>query len=412
MKRFCLAFVAVAMMASQAPCDTVIVNETFDSYVDGGGNPDQAAFQANWRPDNGDGVEPPLGPADPTEAGLLVPDLLEVTAPPNDNPPGLQGIAVNALNGNNESTATFSLMPSATEWIRFGADIFNDGPGTNDSASGMRQSVGLRNDNYDRDAMTFGCQCGVNFLELGFYNTAAVDPRTGLTRGNTQFQYRIALGSTVPPESLSLPNWLSFPLDPALDVPEGDPPQGDYNDDFTVDAADYVVWRKAGATDTLPNDPTAGTVDQSDYDLWRTNFGMATAGDGVVDINDIGEGWHTFSALIKPESITVELDLYRDGINNATGEPGVDSSETWPVRMNIAAAEMGAFNSLRIGPPSGVSGNDEAVFDNVFLTLVDATAAGADLSVSNVPEPASLIIAVFGLAGMVSILRRRRCSND
>jgi hypothetical protein len=153
-------------------------------------------------------------------------------------------------------------------------------------------------------------------------------------------------------------------------------------------------------------------VDQSDYDLWKTNFGMETPGDGVVDINDIGEGWHTFSALIKPESITVELDLYRDGINNATGEPGVDSSETWPVRMNTAAGEMGAYNSLRIGPPSGVSGNDEAVFDNVFLTVVDATAAGTALTASNVPEPASLVFAVFGLAGMLSFFRRRRSSND
>ncbi len=154
---------------STAQADTTIVNETFDSYVDGGGLPDQAAFEANWRPDNGDGIPDFL---DPTNAGFLVPDQFGIVNPPNDNPPGLQGVGVaNIGTGINESNATFSLMPSATQWIRYGGDIYNDGPITNDSASGMRQAIGLRNDNYDRDPVTFGCQCGTNFLELGFYNT-------------------------------------------------------------------------------------------------------------------------------------------------------------------------------------------------------------------------------------------------
>jgi hypothetical protein len=51
---------------------------------------------------------------------------------------------------------------------------------------------------------------------------------------------------------------------------------GDYNDDGIVDAADYVIWRKAlssGAT-SLPNETASlGVVDQEDYAAWRTNFG-------------------------------------------------------------------------------------------------------------------------------------------
>lgn len=50
---------------------------------------------------------------------------------------------------------------------------------------------------------------------------------------------------------------------------------GDYNDDGTVDAADYVLWRKGGS---LQNDPTPGNQ-ASDYDFWRSRFG-ATAGSG------------------------------------------------------------------------------------------------------------------------------------
>ncbi len=48
---------------------------------------------------------------------------------------------------------------------------------------------------------------------------------------------------------------------------------GDYNDDGTVDAADYTVWRdNNGQSVTLPNDATPGSVAQSDYDVWVTNW--------------------------------------------------------------------------------------------------------------------------------------------
>jgi hypothetical protein len=404
-KSLVAALLVVVSGISTAYADTTIVNETFDSYVDGGGLPDQAAFEANWRPDNGDGIPDFL---DPTNAGFLVPDQFGIVNPPNDNPPGLQGVGVASIGtGINESNATFSLMPSATQWIRFGGDIFNDGPITNDSASGMRQSIALRNDNYDRDPATFGCQCGTNFLELGFYNTTAPDPITGVDRPNTQFQYRIALFSRVQPGNIALPNWLSFNLDPALDKPSRPYPDGDYNDDGKVDAADYVVWREnAGTSNVLTNDPLGGTIGQAQYDQWRANFG-AKAGDGIVDINDIGAGWHSFSALIKPDSITVELDLYRDGINNATGLPGVDASETWPAQMDTIAGVAGAFNSLRFGPPSGISGNDHAVFDNIFLKVIDVP-PGSGTSLASVPEPNSLVLVWLGIAALISMIQHRR----
>jgi hypothetical protein len=47
---------------------------------------------------------------------------------------------------------------------------------------------------------------------------------------------------------------------------------GDYNGDGTVDAADYVVWRK--------NDGT-----QAGYEEWSANFGLALSGDGSGDSN-------------------------------------------------------------------------------------------------------------------------------
>jgi predicted outer membrane repeat protein len=53
---------------------------------------------------------------------------------------------------------------------------------------------------------------------------------------------------------------------------------GDYNGNDTVDAADYVVWRKfLNTATTLPNDATPG-VDDSDYGAWRMNFGNSLPG--------------------------------------------------------------------------------------------------------------------------------------
>jgi hypothetical protein len=51
---------------------------------------------------------------------------------------------------------------------------------------------------------------------------------------------------------------------------------GDFNNDGTVDAADYVVWRKNLDTqNVLPNDISPGMVTQHDYALWRANFGKS-----------------------------------------------------------------------------------------------------------------------------------------
>jgi hypothetical protein len=52
---------------------------------------------------------------------------------------------------------------------------------------------------------------------------------------------------------------------------------GDYNNNGTVDAADYVVWRNGGP---LANESASiGVNDQADYTFWRSRFG-ATSGSG------------------------------------------------------------------------------------------------------------------------------------
>jgi hypothetical protein len=67
----------------------------------------------------------------------------------------------------------------------------------------------------------------------------------------------------------------------------GDAPDvlaGDYNDNGIVDAADYVVWRKALVSGSgLPNETASvGVVDTEDYAAWRANFGADGTSDNVA----------------------------------------------------------------------------------------------------------------------------------
>lgn len=67
----------------------------------------------------------------------------------------------------------------------------------------------------------------------------------------------------------------------------------DYNDNGTVDAADYVLWRR-----TLGQLVTAGTgadgsnngiIDQADYNLWRANFGLMPGSGAGLAANAVPE---------------------------------------------------------------------------------------------------------------------------
>jgi len=70
---------------------------------------------------------------------------------------------------------------------------------------------------------------------------------------------------------------------------------GDYNEDNVIDGADYTAWRDAmtaGAT-SLPNDPTPGVVDESDFLYWRAHYGEmlgpgSGAGAGLASVPEPG----------------------------------------------------------------------------------------------------------------------------
>jgi hypothetical protein len=77
---------------------------------------------------------------------------------------------------------------------------------------------------------------------------------------------------------------------------------GDHNQDGTVDAADYVFWRKADGT-------------QTEYDTWRAHFGQ-TAGSG--------SGASANAAVPEPATLAML-------ILTAAGMSTRQRLRTWPV---------------------------------------------------------------------------------
>ncbi|MEX0642554.1 MAG: PEP-CTERM sorting domain-containing protein [Pirellulales bacterium] len=84
------------------------------------------------------------------------------------------------------------------------------------------------------------------------------------------FNYNLAGGATV----VGLVEYVSGGLD------------GDYNGDGTVDAADYVIWRKGGSPDSS----------QAGYNLWRANFGQPLGSGATVELGSIS----TVTAVPEP----------------------------------------------------------------------------------------------------------------
>ncbi len=321
-------------------------------------------------------------PANPDD-GILTNETLDV----DGNFPGVTGNAVDHLGGSILQhaglTAATAINPSATQSIHIQGDIFvgNDG--------NSRTSIGLRN------RTTTG-----NILELGTYHSKmdSLNPFEigGEVPEATTYGYRLRVFGDLGGAMVQEPNWYFFQFDAALDL--------------------------QGATDGN-GDPI---------------------GDGIVNPLDIGAGWHTYSATITPDTISLELDLYRDGLDNGatltagSDVAGVDASITYDVSTRLQG-----FDSLRIGSPSGATSPNGVAFDNVSLSLVDVGGGGGSdadgdgdvdgtdflklqrddpsaiaqwqtdyssgalqASLSAVPEPASLSLVFLATAGLL-ISRRR-----
>ena len=107
---------------------------------------------------------------------------------------------------------------------------------------------------------------GSNLHSVGF-NTSSIGSKSGI----------ITVTSTnqgIPVGSINIP--VSF----LVVLP------GDYNSDGSVDARDYVVWRKnsgliGGATYAKGDGNRDGSVTVADYAIWKSHFGQTASGAGA-----------------------------------------------------------------------------------------------------------------------------------
>ena len=104
---------------------------------------------------------------------------------------------------------------------------------------------------------------------------------------------------------------MALPIVGNFDPPTGNSPapqlSGDYNQDGSVDAADYVFWRKLFGTSVSaysgPDGDGDTSVDEDDHDVWSSNFGQ-TAPSGVGSSLSVS---FAFSQDATVDSLTQEL---------------------------------------------------------------------------------------------------------
>jgi hypothetical protein len=87
---------------------------------------------------------------------------------------------------------------------------------------------------------------------------------------------------------------------------------GDYNGNGIVDAADYVVWRKASATGNLMADGNGdSTVNSADYGVWRIAVGQQSVGSFVAGLSHESGIPEPTSLAIAAAAVMLHLALRR-----------------------------------------------------------------------------------------------------
>jgi hypothetical protein len=132
-------------------------------------------------------------------------------------------------------------------------------------------------------------------LKIGYdFANAATGYTVDLTTTDGTFNYtRGIINAEMPIDTLLIKfeaNGNSAYFDASAPIP---PPGvlGDFNNDGSVDAADYVVWRKLDTTnEQLPNDNGIGVpIGSEHYGLWSEHFGESLPGGGLGSAGGVPE---------------------------------------------------------------------------------------------------------------------------
>lgn len=154
----------------------------------------------------------------------------------------------------------------------------------------------------------------------------------------------------------------------------------------------------------------------------NADFGMTSTGYGAMALPatkntpmdaEIGGGWHRYEMTISTTTITIKLDLYRDGLTNddvdtvpGVGVVGVDATNVIAPTSPLSITANG-FTDIRFGMLSAVGSSPTVTaFDNIKLELVTVAgpASNADFNGDNIVDGADFLIwqRGFGAAGTLA----------
>ncbi len=131
--------------------------------------------------------------------------------------------------------------------------------------------VGDNNQSFDFASSTPVFSNDLSFTSVTF--TTTYDPRT-LGQGPLTYQPAGSIapfGTTARNANFAISYATTGAVDPGRFVSLVPAVLGDYNGDGTVDASDYIVWRESlGSTTNLVADGNGnGVIDNGDFDVWR-----------------------------------------------------------------------------------------------------------------------------------------------
>ena len=91
-------------------------------------------------------------------------------------------------------------------------------------------------------------------------------------------------------------------VDQILAITETSIADADYNNDGTVDTADYTMWRDTGGATVTPGFGADGTgdgiIDYFDYDYWSNRFGQGVFGSSVTAVPEPATWWLALAWLV------------------------------------------------------------------------------------------------------------------
>jgi hypothetical protein len=150
------------------------------------------------------------------------------------------------------------------------------------------------------------------------------------------------------------------------------PPNADFNDDGTVDAADFTVWRDSVGQSVTPGDlgdaNFDGAVDDADYTVWRDQFGTSP-GLGANTIGSAATSTATLTAErsspFMPIAYSVESNCSARGA--VTALLGTEAYENPSLLLARKFARERAFTTESMEPSieADVATSENPDFDNL-----------------------------------------------